>query len=67
MTEYRPTVRTQAELERVWRHLMEPLGFGGHSLWLMVIEPTAGCCRGSRRSRTPSGPRPATRPRSSAS
>ena len=41
MTEspYRPTVRTQAELERVWRHLMEPLGFGGHSLWLMFIEP----------------------------
>jgi hypothetical protein len=36
---YRPTVHTQAELERVWRHLMEPLGFGGHSLWLMCIEP----------------------------
>jgi hypothetical protein len=36
---YRPTVRTQAELERVWRHLMEPLGFGSHSLWLMFIEP----------------------------
>ena len=34
---YRPTVRTQAELEQTWRHLMEPLGFGGHSLWLMVI------------------------------
>jgi hypothetical protein len=36
---YRPIVRTQAELERAWRHLMEPLGFGGHSLWLMCIEP----------------------------
>lgn len=34
---YRPVVRTQAELEQVWRHLMEPLGFGGHSLWLMFI------------------------------
>ena len=27
----------KAELEQTWRHLMEPLGFGGHSLWLMVI------------------------------
>ena len=40
MTEnpYLPTVHTQADLEQVWRNLMEPLGFGGHSLWLMLIE-----------------------------
>jgi hypothetical protein len=34
---YRPTVRTQADLEQVWRHLMEPLGFGGWSVWMMRI------------------------------
>ena len=41
MTEnpYRPTVRTQADLEQVWRHLMEPLGFGGASIWMMRIDP----------------------------
>jgi hypothetical protein len=41
MTEHphRPTVHTQAELERVWRHLMEPLGFGGASIWMMRIDP----------------------------
>lgn len=37
-TPYRPVIRSQAELERVWRHLMEPLGFATRSLWLMVIE-----------------------------
>jgi hypothetical protein len=35
---YRPTVRTQADLEKVWRHLMEPLGFGGWSVWMMRID-----------------------------
>lgn len=34
---YCPTIRTQADLEQTWRHLMEPLGFGGHSLWFMFI------------------------------
>lgn len=34
---FRPTIRTQSDLERTWRHLMEPLGFGGHSLWFMLI------------------------------
>jgi hypothetical protein len=34
---YRPTVHTQADLERVWRQLMEPLGFGDHSIWMMRI------------------------------
>jgi len=39
MTEnpYRPTVHSQADLEKVWRHLMEPLGFGGSSIWMMRI------------------------------
>jgi hypothetical protein len=35
---YRPLIRTQEELQRAWRHLMEPLGFATRSLWLMVIE-----------------------------
>ena len=35
---YRPVIRTQAELELAWRHLMEPLGFAARSLWLMVID-----------------------------
>jgi hypothetical protein len=43
MTEsYRPTVRTQADLEQVWRHLMEPLGFGGRSVWMMRVA-SDGC------------------------
>lgn len=37
-TPFRPTIRTQADLELAWRHLMEPLGFGGHSLWVMFIQ-----------------------------
>lgn len=36
---YRPTVRSQADLEEVWRFLMEPLGFGGSSLWMMRLDP----------------------------
>jgi hypothetical protein len=35
---YRPLIRSQAELARAWRRLMEPLGFTGRSLWLMVID-----------------------------
>lgn len=31
------TIRTQAELEATWRHLMEPLGFGGYSIWMLLI------------------------------
>lgn len=30
-------VRTQADLERLWRSLMEPLGFGGGALWVLAI------------------------------
>lgn len=36
---YRPTVRSQADLEKVWRHLMRPLGFGGGSIWMLRLEP----------------------------
>lgn len=35
---YRPLVRTQADLERVWRFLLQPLGFSGSSLWLLLVE-----------------------------
>ncbi len=35
---YRPTVRTQAELEAVWRHLMGPFGYGGRSLWMLQLD-----------------------------
>ncbi len=37
-TPYRPTIRTQADLEHAWHHLMQPLGFRGRSLWLMLID-----------------------------
>ena len=33
-----PPVRTQADLHRLWRALMGPLGFGGRSLWLLFLE-----------------------------
>jgi hypothetical protein len=32
-------VRTQADLQRLWRTLMGELGFGGRSLWLSLLEP----------------------------
>jgi hypothetical protein len=34
---YAPVIQTQADLEQVWRRLMSPLGFSGHSVWLMFI------------------------------
>ena len=34
---YRPTIRTQRDLETVWRTLMGPLGFSSQSLWLLLI------------------------------
>jgi len=37
-TPYRPVVRSQADLESVWKQLMGPWGFGGHSVWLLVID-----------------------------
>jgi hypothetical protein len=36
---FRPIIHGQADLEDAWRTLMEPLGFSGRSLWLMLIEP----------------------------
>ena len=40
MTEeaFRPLLHTQSELESMWRRLMTPLGFDGHTLWLVVVE-----------------------------
>jgi hypothetical protein len=35
---FRPVLRTQADVERMWRRLMTPLGFAGCSLWMVVIE-----------------------------
>jgi hypothetical protein len=37
-TPFRPVVRSQSDLEAVWKHLMGPWGFGGHSVWLLVID-----------------------------
>jgi hypothetical protein len=33
-----PPIRSQADLHRTWRSLMGPLGFGGRSLWLLVLD-----------------------------
>lgn len=38
-TPFRPTIRTQSDLHRTWQRLMSPLGFSGHSIWMMVIGP----------------------------
>ena len=35
---YRPTIRSQADLEKVWRHLMRPLGFSHASIWLLRLD-----------------------------
>ncbi|GAA1140184.1 hypothetical protein [Nocardioides aquiterrae] len=35
---YRPTVRTQADLEAVWDRLMGPWGFGRRSVWMLRID-----------------------------
>lgn len=34
----RPRIATQADLERLWRTLMHPLGFADYSLWVMVLD-----------------------------
>ena len=36
---YTPTVTSQADLEEVWRTLMQPLGFARRSLWFMAVGP----------------------------
>lgn len=33
-----PPVHSQSDLHRMWRTLMGPLGFGGRSLWLAVLD-----------------------------
>ena len=35
---FRPTIRTQADLEQAWRTLMEPLGFSRSSVWMMLLD-----------------------------
>jgi hypothetical protein len=35
---FRPVLRTQSDVEQMWRRLMKPLGFSGCSLWMVVIE-----------------------------
>ncbi len=35
---FRPLVRSQADLEQMWRHLMTPLGFASCTIWMVVIE-----------------------------
>ena len=35
---FRPLLRTQADVEAMWRRLMSPLGFSSHSLWMVVVE-----------------------------
>jgi len=37
-TPFRPVLRTQSDVEQMWRRLMKPLGFSGCSLWMVVIE-----------------------------
>ena len=37
-TTFRPLIRTQADLEGMWRRLMTPLGFSSRSLWIALIE-----------------------------
>src|SRR3954462_12828751 len=37
-TPFRPVVRSQSDLETVWKELMGPWGFGGYSVWMLVID-----------------------------
>jgi len=37
-TPFRPLLRTQADVEKMWRRLMSPLGFRSCSLWMVVVE-----------------------------
>ena len=44
---FQPVVRSQSDLEAVWKQVMRPQkgvgGFGGYSLWLLVIEDDRPC------------------------
>jgi hypothetical protein len=35
---FRPVLRTQSDVEGMWRRLMTPLGFSSASLWMVVID-----------------------------
>jgi hypothetical protein len=35
---FRPVLRTQSDVEEMWRRLMAPLGFSSASLWMIVVE-----------------------------
>lgn len=37
MTTYQPIITSQSDLADAWTHLMGPWGFGGPSIWLMLI------------------------------
>lgn len=34
---FAPIIRTQSDLEAAWQHLMGPWGFGGASIWMLVV------------------------------
>ena len=36
---YRPTIRSQADLDAMWRHLMSPLGFGYRRIYVVFVPP----------------------------
>src|SRR4051794_21273893 len=36
---FRPTIRTQAELEQLWGSAVSPAADGQHRLWLLRIDP----------------------------
>lgn len=35
---FEPALETQADVEEAWSELMGPWSFGGHSVWMMLIE-----------------------------
>jgi hypothetical protein len=35
---FHPVIRSQADLEALWKKLMGPGGFGGLSLWMLLID-----------------------------
>ncbi len=37
-TPFQPVLRTQSDVEQMWRRLMVPLGFETCSLWMVVVE-----------------------------
>jgi hypothetical protein len=55
-TPLRPVIRTQADLEQLWRRLMSPLGFGSCSVWLVVVDGERPTSHVVEFARTPSHP-----------